>query len=262
MHPSSAGTSQRQSPRARAQASLLAALLVTGTHSAHAYEVVTDPLGLAQQIFQYVLDIQEYNAEAQRWRQSEQQIKDMRAIFNPLQFQMSLPEGMNMDPVADDYLVDKVCGKGSGASLLQKGFSALNLGGTSAIKEEQQKICVSIQMAQNRKYNDSLHFLKETIEQLETAQHENYESRNTSNNTSGGVQAAQSDSVRLGNQLQVLGQEWSTRMQAYDAYIAAMQTRQNVIAKAAFKGDSVSRVVTDVAKTVALKKALDQWVNE
>lgn len=230
--------------------------------STHAQLVVADPPGLAQQMVQYILDYQEYKTEAQRWKQTEQQIKDMRAIFDSVNFQLSLPTGMSMDGVADDYMVRDVCGQQGSASMLQRGFSALNLGSTSAIKEEQTKICVSIQMAQNRKYNESLEFLKNTMKQIQEAERQNLESRDNSDNTSGGVQATQSDTARLSNHLLAMGQEWSTRIQAYDAYISAMQARQNVIAQAAITGNSASRVVTDVAKTVVLKKALDEWANK
>lgn len=228
----------------------------------HAQMVVSDPPGLFQKIFQYYLDANEYLEQAKRWDQTEEQMKEMQSIFSALEFEMALPEGMRMEAVADDYLVDKVCGKGSGASLLQQGFAALNIGKAADVQKEQRNICVSIQMAQNRKYNDSLEFLEKTIQQAKEAERQNLESRNSDNNTSGSVQATQSDSARLGNQLQVLAQEWSTRMQAYDAYIAAMQTRQNVIARAAFKGDSHVRPVTDVVKTITLKKALDRWARE
>ncbi len=217
---------------------------------------------MVQQLIQYVLDAQAYSKEAQRWKQTEQQIKDMRAIFDSVNFQLSLPDGMSMDGVADDYMVKQVCGDSSSASLLQRGFSALNLSSTSAVKEEQVKICVSIQMAQNRKYNESLEFLKSTMKQIQEAEQQNLESRDSDKNSSGSVQATQSDTARLSNHLLAMGQEWSTRIQAYDAYIAAMQARQNVIAQAAITGNGASRVVTDVAKTVVLKKALDDWANK
>lgn len=217
---------------------------------------------MVQQLIQYVLDAQAYSKEAQRWKQTEQQIKDMRAIFDSVNFQLSLPAGMSMDGVADDYMVKEVCGDSSSASLLQRGFSALNLSSTSAVKEEQVKICVSIQMAQNRKYNESLEFLKSTMKQIQEAEQQNLESRDSDKNSSGSVQATQSDTARLSNHLLAMGQEWSTRIQAYDAYISAMQARQNVIAQAAITGNSSSRIVTDVAKTMVLKKALDDWANK
>lgn len=241
---------------------LIATGIVVSAPSAQAQMVVSDPPALMQKIFQYIMDAKAYTEEAKRWGQTEEQMKEMQSIFSALEFEMALPEGMRMEPVADDYLVEKVCGRGSGSSLLQQGFAALNIGRTADVQKEQRNICVSIQMAQNRKYNDSLEFLEKTIQQAREAERQNLESRNSDNNTSGSVQATQSDSARLGNQLQVLAQEWSTRMQAYDAYIAAMQTRQNVIARAAFKGDSHARAVTDVVKTIALKEALDQWVQE
>lgn len=246
--------------RRRLHACALTACALLAAQTAHATTtIVTNPTGLIQQVFQYILDVQEYSKEAKRWKQTEQQIKDMRAIFDSVNFQLSLPAGMSMDAVADDYMVRELCGQQSGASMLQRGFSPLNLGSTSAIKEEQTRICVSIQMAQNRKYNESLEFLKNTMQQIQEAEKQNLESRDNSKNTSGGVQATQSDSARLSNHLLAMGQEWSTRIQAYDAYISAMQTRQNVIAQAAITGNGASRVVTDVAKTVVLKKALDEW---
>ncbi len=252
----------RNIPRTQLRGLLIAAGVLVSAPSAQAQMVVSDPPGLVQQMLQYFMDGKEYVEEAKRWDEQASQIKDMKSIFNALEFEMGLPEGMRMEAVADNYLVEKVCGKGSGASLLQQGFAALNIGKSADAKREQRSICVSIQMAKNRRYNDSLEFLEKTIRQAKDAERLNLKSRNSDKNSSGSVQATQSDSARLANQLQVLAQEWSTRMQAYDAYIAAMQTRQNVIARAAFKGDSHARAVTDVVKTIALKKALDQWAQE
>ncbi len=248
--------------RRRLHGFALTACVLVAAQPAHATTtVVTNPTAMVQQVFQYLLDAKEYGQEAKRWKQTEQQIKDMRAIFDSVNFQLSLPTGMSMDGVADDYMVKDVCGQQGSAAMLQRGFAALNLGSTSAIKEEQTRICVSIQMAQNRKYNESLEFLKNTMKQIQEAEKQNLESRDNSNNTSGGVQATQSDTARLSNHLLAMGQEWSTRIQAYDAYISAMQARQNVIAQAAITGNGASRVVTDVAKTVVLKQALDEWAN-
>jgi hypothetical protein len=104
-------------------------------------------------------------------------------------------------------------------------------------------------------FNDSVDFLDKTIKQAQEAMLENFLARAGTSKV-GGVQSADSDSARLSNQLNTMAQQWATRMQSYDAYIATMEANQNALARTALKGNPKNKFIGDIVQTVALKGAL------
>jgi hypothetical protein len=116
---------------------------------------------------------------------------------------------------------------------------------------------VNIRMMENRKYNESIDFLNDTVPSMQNALVDIFNAR-TRNNDQGTVQGADSESLRTANDLAVAAQKWQGRMESYDAYIEVMKTNQKLIAKTALKGDPTTRFVRDISKTAILAGALDQ----
>ena len=247
-------TKAKAAKRTRLRALVVAAALMMGTQNAYAGWPVIDITSIMGELRSWYDDTIEYAKEATRWNQIKQQIDEVRAIFDAFNYLIGLPEGAPLERVPDKYLVKETCG---GQSLGFDLKTVMTLTGISKedIATQQMQICVNIRMMQNRKYNDSVDFLKETIKQAQEAMYENFMSRIGSNKT-GAVQAADSDTLRLGNELNMVAQQWATRMQAYDAYIAGQQENQNVLAKAALKGNPTNKMLGDIVQTVALKGAL------
>ncbi len=236
---------------------LTAALLVAP--AANAGVPVIDITSIIGDLRAWLDDTVQYAKEAKRWKEVQAQINSVRAIFDPLRFSIGLPPGATLEKVAPDYLVVEACGKGAADLRMQSAVTPLRFARREERKEreaQQRQICVNIQMMQNRKFNETVTFLERTINDAETAMHDIFQARVDSNNTTGGVQATQSDTARLTNHLNLTAQQWSTRMQAYDAYIAVMQSRQNVVARAALQGDPTADAVSDIMQTVLLEQAL------
>jgi hypothetical protein len=237
-------------------ACMLAVASMTATQSVSAGAPVIDITSIVGDIRKWIDDTVVYAKEASRWKEVKAQIDEARAIFDPLRFSMGLPPGVTLQPVAPDYLVKEACGKKAAGMTMEGAFSALRLNHRYEFEAQLLQICVNIQMMENRKYNETVLFLEDTMEQAEETMLRIFQARVESNNTSGGVQATQSDTARLTNELNVMSQQWSTRMQGYDAYISSMHARQRVLARAALRGDPGATAVSDVVQTLALKRAL------
>lgn len=164
-----------------------------------------------------------------------------------------LPPGARLERVGEDYLVAETCGvTGVDIAGLSTGFAVDAAGDW---KHQQLQVCVNIRMMRNRKYNDSVGFLTDTLPSMLESLDDIEGLRNTGGRR-GDIDAANSDSLRTANDLAVRAQEWQARMQAYDAYIEAMESNQKAIAQVALKGRPLS-LAADLARTTALKAALD-----
>lgn len=247
-------TTARTGKRMRLRAGVLSIALLLGTQNAYAGMPVIDITSIIGDIRSWISDTTTYAKEAVRWNQIKQQIDEVRAIFDAFNYIVGLPDGAKLEKVPPKYLVEEACGKKAMGFDLKTAVSVLGIS-DGDIAAQQAQICVNIRMMQNRKYNDSVDFLEKTVKQAEEQMYKNFMSRLGSNKT-GAVQAADSDTLRLGNELNMMAQQWGTRMQAYDAYIAAQQENQNVLARAALKGNPKNKLLGDIVQTVALKGAL------
>lgn len=245
-------TKAKAAKRSRLRAAVLAAALLMGTNNAYAGMPVIDFSQILGQIRGWISDTTQYAKEVTHFDQMKEQIDSIRDIFNMFNFAIGLPEGEALTVVDEKYLVEETCGDGAGGLSMTTVMSVLGMDVTSDLKKQQQQICVNIQMMQNRKYNDSVKFLDLTVKQARAEAMKIFEAGNS--DSVGATTAATRDATRLNNELNLLAQQWGTRMQSYDAYIATMETRQNLLAKTALKGKK--RLARDLIQTAVLKGAL------
>jgi hypothetical protein len=250
----SANSKARPTKRTRLRIGALSIALLLGFQSAHANAPVIDIAAIIEAIVSQFQALAEYSEEAQRWNQIKQQIQEAKITIGATSYGMNLPPGEELKVVDDDYLVSETCGSGAGGSFVS---DLMQLGaGQSSYKAQQTQVCVNIRMMENRKYNDTVRFLSGTMKEVNAALQDNMTNRSGSND-SGNVQASDSDATRLANQLTALSQQWSVRIQSYDAYIATLKVKQNNLAKLALKGDPSKKLMGDAIQTAALKLALD-----
>ncbi|CAM4182800.1 hypothetical protein CR156_10965 [Stenotrophomonas lactitubi] len=254
-NPKKARGTGRGPRRSRLGAFVLSGALLVSAQNANAGMPVIDYTSILQDLYTWLDQINEYAKEKTRWDEVKQQIDDARSLFSAMSFMMNMPKAQELKRVKDNYLVAETCGQDATGLSLTNLVDAVGFKPTADIKQQQKQICVNIRMMQNRKFNDSIDFMTTTSEEIEKAMYANFMARRQSNQ-SGNVQAADSDAKRLGNQIQALSQQWVGRMQAYDAYIAVMETNQNVVAQAALKGDPTKKLASDLVRTAALKTAL------
>jgi len=186
------------------------------------------------------------------WLKLLQEYRDALVKVQGIVNAFGLPPGAKLEVVSEDYLVAEACSAGNpGLTDRLKSFVFKSDGDWKA---QQTQICVNIRMTQNRKYNDTVKFMTETVPSMLESLDAITSQRNGSS-LLGNITATDSDSLRTANDLSLKAQEWEARMQAYDSYIAMMEANQKIIAQNALKGKP-SRLAGDLVKTAALKGAL------
>lgn len=226
---------------------------------ASAQMVVTDPMHTIQNILtqlqQMSTDVTEYTTQATRWQQQyahyTQQLVKAKSMFTKL----GLPEGVDLAPVAEDYLVGDRC-RGAGGGFSVSGLKQmLGLDPSGDLMKQQQQICANIQILENRKYNETVEFLKKTVPDLNQTLQSLKGMRDQSNDE-GNLIKVSYDVEALTADMSKSFTEWESRMNSYDAYIKAMQQTQKALTQIALKGKQSSPLGT-LVKTAALQAALE-----
>lgn len=199
-------------------------------------------------------DAAEYVEQNTRWLRTLEQYRQALVQVQAAVNSFGLPEGAPLVPVPPQYLVAETCGQALDFSL-SSAFKVFVFNPQADVKEQQTQICVNIRMMQNRKYNDAIEFLSQTVPRINSSLSRILSIRLTNNNQ-GTVQGADSESLRTANDISAMAQSWEARMKSYDAYIEVMEANQKVVAQAALKGDPTKRMASDLVKTVSLKAAL------
>jgi hypothetical protein len=265
-------TKQASSPRRRAPrfaAMTVAAMMALGTGNVSAWIPVQETgtsliQHLLNQINTYKTEATAYAAKAQdaaeyveqntRWIRTLEQYRQALIQVQAAVNSFGMPDSAPLVPVAPNYLVAETCGKALDFSL-ESAFKVFVFNPQADVKEQQMQICVNIRMMQNRKYNDAIDFLTQTVPRINNSLTRILKIRLT-NNDQGTVQGADSESLRTANDIAALAQSWEARMKSYDAYIEVMEANQKVVAQAALKGDPTKQLISDMVKTTALKAAL------
>lgn len=198
-----------------------------------------------QQAAQYVKD----NAY---WLKLLQQYRDALVQVQGIVNSFSLAPGARLERVDARYLVAETCGRDRPDLVDVLGRLVFDSNGDW--KAQQNAICVSIRMMRNRKYNDTVDFIKDTVPRISGSLEAITRLRNSSR-LLGNITAVDSDSLRTANDLAASTQEWQARMQAYDAYIEVMEANQKALAQQALRGRA-HPLAGDLARTALLRAAL------
>lgn len=237
----------------------LACILAVGNASA-AYPVSEVGPSLIQhmlnQINTYTTQIEavgEYSEQAMRWKATlahyQQQLVKMQAMISAI----GLPQAQTLSKVDVNYLVAEKCPAQGSSGVTEMIAKPFELNPEGDLMEQQRQICVNIRTMQNRKYNDTVEYLLSTAPQVDGFLNK-LDGLRVSSNEQGAMEHSDNEALRLSNKLSSQGQQWSTRMQAYDAYIQIMEENQRTLAQGAMKGKR--SMIGALIKTAALKAAL------
>lgn len=193
-------------------------------------------------------DAVEYGKTATRWyrtlKQYEQQLVRLAGVIRSF----GMPSGQSLDEVADDYMVEERCGAGGGGLL--KAITPERDGDWLA---QQRKICTSIQMLENTKFNETVRFLRRTLPQMQSDLGRMARDR-SSNNDNGTVDGSTNQAAIFETNIEVEMHGWNTRMAGYEQMIKSLEQAQRQLARSALKGDSSA--VGALVKTKVLETAL------
>lgn len=224
-------------------------------HAVFATEV-TQMLNQIQLYLQQTNAIGEYSEEAMRWKRTLEQYQDQLIKLQSMVTSMGLPTGIRMSRITPEnkYVSDRCSGAAGGFNLVNL-TKLFNLDGAGDIVKMQQEICANIQIAQNRKYNETIDMLEQSLPDIK-ASLEQQRQRAASSTTNGDNDRVGSDAGISTNYIVTGIEEWETRMKMYDAYIQSQQELQKVVAQIGFKGKKTGIIGTAV-KTTLLQGALE-----
>ncbi len=235
----------------RRVAAILAAGMLCLTNSASAQLMTFDMPAIMNAYMEMIQTIKQWQMEAQQWKKMEDDAK----IGKSLTFNLSLPAGLDLREVEDDFMVVETCGEEARGLGMVKDM--LNIGsGSGSPRAKQRQLCVNMQLVRNQKFNDTVQFLNRTMAEASAfARRVNYE-RDAAESSTGNVLLAANNADRFHAELTIKTQQWETRMKSYDAYLDAVQGYQNQLAKAAFKVDPGKAVLGAIVGDNILEKAV------
>lgn len=211
----------------------------------------TQIMNQMQLLSQKIQDAGEYTETAMRWKRQLDHYQQQLVKLKHTLMGFSMPNSLSMEPIEDNYMVSERCGGGFSLVSVVQGFS-LNPNGN--IVEQRKTICASIQIAQNRKYNETISFVKKTLPELEAALKNTHDRRDSSEDQ-GVAQAAQYDAISYSNTFDTRYRAWQITIQTYDGYIASMEDKQRSLTQLGLKGED--NPLGTIVKTAALKTALE-----
>lgn len=214
----------------------------------HTIQSTLNQINTYSQRFQ---DAAEYGENATRWTQTLNHYRQQLVRIKGIVMTAGLPQGQLVSKVDAEYMVADRCGQGIGPGDLS---SVFGLDPSGSIVEQQRQICASIQRMRNVKYNYTVEFFQDYVPRLE-GELRRLESERNASNDEGNVSASNNNALQIGNAADARFQAWLANVQAYDAYIAAMEGNQRLLARLAMKGGGSPLGV--MVRTAALERALE-----
>lgn len=196
-------------------------------------------------------DAAEYGQNVTRWMQTLDHYRQQLIRIQGVVMSFGLAQGRPVSKVSPEYMVAEKCGGSVGSGAIA---GAIQLNAAGNIVEQQQMLCAEIQRTANARYNYTLDFFQEYMPKLQGELKQLEAQRNSSNNE-GNVSGVDSNSLQVANSSEANFQTFQARINAYDSYIAAMESNQRVLSRIALKGQGSP--LGTLIKTTSLKGALE-----
>jgi len=199
----------------------------------------------------------EYGENAMRFTKTLSNWAQKLARFQQLIASPMMPTGLDLQPVKEDWNVLERCG---GTPLMSVGgmMAALNLTSDDDIASQQMKICATIQVLQNRKYNETVAVIQKTLPQMKAVLDKVATIRSLFSDEEGPMNEVMANAALTQNYMDSEFMAWESQIKMYDQYIGVLQQRQQLLAERALKGSKENKsLLNPLVKTAALKAALD-----
>jgi len=263
---SMATDTRKSATRRRRLAPLFAAMLTlgmsfsTGTQQAQAMTVY-DPANWIMNFLQEYKSAGEYLTEAGRWSETAgQYMKTLDNWLSKLQNMQQIIASPLMPPtptlqfIPESWNVAEKCGGGSMVSM--SGLMALlNLSPGGDIGAQQRSICSYIQVLENKKYNETVLVVQQSMPAMEQMLGQLRRIRNAFRNEAA-IQEDISNNIATSVELDKAFKKWENQIKIYDQQIVALQSRQRNLTERALKGENSP--LGTVIKAGALKAALSK----
>jgi hypothetical protein len=251
---------RRLMPLATATLALCASFSLMAPAPVQAQWIVNDPPALIQSVKADIATGLEYIETAGRWTQTAshytatlnnwlQKLQNWSQIIaNPI-----MPATPTLTTIPDDWNIAERCGGGSVFSITGiMAMAGISPGGD--IGAQQRTICSYIQALENRKYNETVKVVQQSLPLMQQTLGTLRNIRRLFDNEGA---LAETTANATASQLQIDAnfKTWENQMRIYDQQIVALQSQQRALAQRALKGET--NPIGSVIKAAALKTALD-----
>lgn len=194
----------------------------------------------------------EYGLQYQRFYDTTQNWLQKLAKFQQIIASPNMPGGIKLTPVEADWNVAERCGLGVIGGIGDL-LSAMKLNPKGDIAAQQKQICAAIQMIENKKYNETIAVVQETLPQMRSVLDKIKDIRDLTS-TEGGMTETMANAQVSDSYMNANFATWETQIKMYDRQISALESQQQFLTERALKG--TRSPLGTVVKAAALKGAL------
>ncbi|TFZ44603.1 hypothetical protein E5C33_13150 [Stenotrophomonas maltophilia] len=194
----------------------------------------------------------EYGTQAQRFIETTQNWAQKLAKFQQIIAAPNMPGGIKLTPVEEDWNVAERCGLGVIGGIGDL-LSAMKLNPKGDIAAQQKQICAAIQMIENKKYNETITVVQQTLPQMRSVLDKIKNIRDLTS-TEGGMTETMANAQVSDSYMNAGFASWETQIKMYDRQISALESQQQFLTERALKG--TRSPLGTVVKAAALKGAL------
>ncbi|AWH29535.1 hypothetical protein [Stenotrophomonas sp. YAU14A_MKIMI4_1] len=194
----------------------------------------------------------EYGEQYKRFYDTTQNWLQKLAQFQQIIAAPNMPSGITLTPVPDDWNVSERCGLGVIGGIGDL-LSAMKLNPKGDIAQQQKEICAAIQLIQNKKYNETISVVQDTLPEIRGVL-DKIKSIRELTSKEGGMTETMTNAQLSDSYMQADFTAWETRIKMYDRQISALERQQEFLTERALKG--TRSPLGTVVKTAALKAAL------
>lgn len=180
----------------------------------------------------------EYMKTLDRWNDTLSNWQSKLAKFKQMTPSSLLQRDIPLQRVDVDYNVVEKCGRASTFSLsgLAAALSSKLTGATNII-EKRRDLCAAIQILENKKHNDTVDLLEETLPGMQGVLQEINSIRSLLN-TEGAFNESNNNSLQSANQITLNIENFEQQSRLVDQYIGALKRQQRILTDRSLNGEN------------------------
>lgn len=237
----------------------LGGLLVSG-HAGAQWQVV-DPAHIKTQIAEFGKEAARWGEQGRQWYKEYQQFMQQYTSFlstiDSMQSAFGLPQkGFEMEVVDENkFDVEERCGPeyGSGVTGVLGQLTQINM--QRDIYQQRWLLCARLQVALNKRYNDAVRYLQETMPKMQQELDKAGQQFLGSGKTAGDMNAYAAKLNKVNGDIARSTEDFEARMQAYDAYAKATERSQGTLTRASMRGGNAG-LIRKITSTAVMYKQL------
>lgn len=240
--------------RAALLVAAMSGLLASGTAAAVGWTVV-DPTHIKTQIAEFGKEAARWGEQGRQWykeyQQFMQQYESFLSTIDNMQSMFGLPQqGFEMKTVDENtFDVEERCGSkyGSGVTGVLGQLTQINM--QHDVYQQRWLLCARLQVTLNKRYNDAVRYLQETMPEMQQELNNAGEQFRGSGKTAGDMNAYAAKLNKVNGDIARSTKDFEARMQAYDAYAKATERSQGTLTRASMRGGNAGliRKITSTA---------------